>query len=172
MYFSSSPGLLSSVDDFFTVNGLGQFMVTETSLDVFNAAILSLIKPGTMLSWMRARIANVMATSGSQWAEYFSQLHSGTYANQWMVLDYNRFTPHSAPHPGFFTVVEEIPGYIHYEDMTDILTHESYWASFNVPYFEDISMLTGFSQRCEEDVNNCHDSDPRARIFKEKQVSE
>jgi hypothetical protein len=38
----------------------------------------------------RAIAANRIATSGNSWVETFSRYHSGTYANQWMVLDFNR----------------------------------------------------------------------------------
>ena len=39
---------------------------------------------------MRARLANQLAGRGVEWAEVFSMYHSGTYANQWMVMDLDR----------------------------------------------------------------------------------
>ena len=69
----------------------------------------------------RAAVSNQLAHSGKSWAQIFSMHHSGTYANQWMVLDYQKFTAGSPPKPHFLTVLEEVPGYIHYEDMTSKL---------------------------------------------------
>ncbi len=37
-------------------------------------------------------------------------------------MDFSRFTPFSDPAPGFLTVLEEVPGYIHYEAVTAVLT--------------------------------------------------
>jgi hypothetical protein len=69
----------------------------------------------------RASIANQLAHSGKSWANIFTLHHSGTYANQWMILDYSKFTAGSPPKPHFLTVLEEVPGYIHFEDMTQKL---------------------------------------------------
>lgn len=66
-------------------------------------------------------MSNQLAYSGKTWAETFSRYHSGTYANQWMVLDLNKFHPLDDPEEGFLTVLEELPGYIYYEDKTDHL---------------------------------------------------
>ena len=33
-------------------------------------------------------------------------------------MDYDRFSPGHAPEVGFLTVLEEVPGLIHFEDMT------------------------------------------------------
>lgn len=57
--------------------------------------------------------------------ENFARFHSGTYANQWMVLDFNRFLPGEEPTTGFFHVLEEIPGLVHYDDLTSELVVES-----------------------------------------------
>lgn len=38
-----------------------------------------------------------------------------------MVLDFRKFTTGSNPNAGFLTVLEEVPGYIHFEDMTEHL---------------------------------------------------
>lgn len=61
-----------------------------------------------------------MAYSGISWAEIFSKYHSGTYVNQWMVMDLRKFKAGSKPLAKFLIVLEEVPGYIHYEDMTEL----------------------------------------------------
>ena len=76
-----------------------------------------------------------------------------------MVLDLTRFTPGSDPGTGFLTVLEEVPGYARWEDETYKITIaqggnggstsssgdniNSYWASYNNPYFDDIAVMSG-----------------------------
>lgn len=36
-------------------------------------------------------VANRLATDGKSWSDIFQQYNSGTYNNQWMVVDYNKF---------------------------------------------------------------------------------
>eukprot|EP01035_Chromulina_nebulosa_P018640 gene18640-24381_t len=171
IYFSSSPGLLSSIDDFYVIKGHGNLAVIETSLDIYNDELLKLIHTDTLLSWMRAKVSNQLAYDGFSWAERFSSYHSGTYANQWMVIDFDKFTSGNYPSQGFLTVLEEVPGYIHYEDLTHHLNSEGYWASYNNPYFDDIFILSGYIELCEADASSCHDTDPRALIFADIQSS-
>lgn len=71
---------------------------------------------------MRALISNHLAVDGETWAQLFTAYHSGTYANQWMVLNLDRFRPGEDPQSGFLIVAEEVPGYLHYEDMTSHIT--------------------------------------------------
>eukprot|EP01036_Dinobryon_divergens_P034039 gene34039-43981_t len=170
VHFSSSPGLLSSVDDFYTIDGKGRMAVFETTIDMYNPELLKLVVPDSLLSWSRARVSNQLAANGQEWADTFSLHHSGTYVNQWMVVDYDRFTPGRAPETGFLTVLEEVPGLIHYEDMTAQLNNDSYWASYNNPYFANIAELSGNSARCNAaPLTACHDTDPRAKIFQQQQ---
>mmetsp|Transcript_4556 Transcript_4556/g.6234 ORF Transcript_4556/g.6234 Transcript_4556/m.6234 type:complete len:596 (+) Transcript_4556:792-2579(+) len=172
MFFSSSPGLLSSVDDFYTIDGAGHMAVFETTIDMYNYELLKLVVPQSLLSWTRARVANQLAVDGQDWAKLFSQFHSGTYVNEWMVLDFDRFSPGRVPEDGFLTVLEEIPGLIHYEDMTAHLIEQEYWASYNNPFFDDISEASGNAALCRaQPLTACHDSDPRAAIFRQRQSS-
>jgi hypothetical protein len=61
--------------------------------------------------------------------------------------------------------------------MTNIFVHprlpcqnDSYWASYNNPFFADIAELSGNSARCRAaPLTACHDTDPRARIFQQRQ---
>eukprot|EP01038_Epipyxis_sp_PR26KG_P009997 gene9997-13449_t len=166
-YFSSSPGLLTSMDDFHaSIVGFGHLAVMETTIDVYNPDLLHLIQPQSMLSWIRCRLANQLANSGEEWAQVFSTLHSGTYVNQWMVMDMQKFTVGKNPLRGFLTVLEEVPGHVHSEDMTEHLVEHGYWASYNNPYFEEISILSGNDELCRADANACHDTDPRGLMFK------
>jgi hypothetical protein len=160
-YFSSSPGLLSSVDDFFIVRGVGNLAVTETTIDVYNDDLYKFIYPETMLSWMRARIANHLSVSGEKWAQWFAHKSSGTYVNQWMAMDLNKFKPGNEP--------EDIPGNVHFSDMTHKLRDTSYWASYNNPFFSDINELSGNANLCKTNVDSCYETDPRALIFKARQ---
>ena len=60
--------------------------------------------------------------------------NSGTYNNQWMIVDYNKFQPQS-PHlkAGTFYVLEQIPNKVEYKDMSSYLQQEKYWGSYNIP---------------------------------------
>jgi hypothetical protein len=154
--------------------------------------------PLSFVLFLRASISNQLAHSGKSWANIFTMHHSGTYANQWMILDYSKFTSGSAPKPHFLTVLEEVPGYIHFEDMTQKLIvsfllfflfqflwltsfvlcssflcfqGDGYWASYNNPYYYDIARITGQYELCLEDPNNCYANDPRAVIFREHQAN-
>lgn len=101
-----------------------EYMVTRMivfRIDVYKAELLANVVPESMLSWARARLSNLLATSGESWAQTFSFLHSGTYVNQWMVMDLAKFSPGKDPQEGFLTVLEEVPGYIHSEDLTQRL---------------------------------------------------
>lgn len=62
--FSSSPGFLTSVDDFFISKGRANLFITETTLDLYDNTILEMVHPESVLSWARSRIANSVASSG------------------------------------------------------------------------------------------------------------
>ncbi len=84
--------------------------VLETTNDFFLPSLFALITPESCLCWMRALTANALATDGRSWTELFGYLHSGTYPNQWQVLDMNKFQPGVEPGADLFWVLEEIPG--------------------------------------------------------------
>jgi len=143
--FSSSPSWLSSVDDWYLTDGLSKLAVIETSHSINNHALYSKLRPETVSSWIRVVVANALATDGGSWADIFSIAHSGTYNNQWQVVDMNRFSPGVAPSAGLLTILEEVPGMIHAEDMTPHLVAEKFWPSFNVPFFPKIQQAAGYT---------------------------
>ena len=103
------------------------------------------------------------------WSKIFARRNSGTYNNQWMVVDYKRFKPGKslANVSGLLWVLEQLPGHIHMEDMTKFLAAKSYWPSYNTPYFKDIFTLSGSPANVAKYGDwFTYDKTPRALIFK------
>ncbi|XP_071504037.1 putative phospholipase B-like 2 [Diadema antillarum] len=141
--FTSNPGSLLSGDDFYITNS--GLVTIETTIGNNNNALWKYVQPtGQTLEWARNIIANRLARNGSHWAQIFSMYNSGTYNNQWMIVDYNKFTPGQTPSDGLLVVLEQIPGTIHSEDMTYFLREHSYWPSYNTPFFQDIYDKSGW----------------------------
>ena len=178
IYFSASPATISSVDDFYVVlneDGTTQLGVIETTNEVYNPDLFPLVVPTTVLSWMRVMVANTLATDGPSWANYFSTHPSGTYTNQWQVLNMNLFVQgQQTPPKNLFTLVEEIPGTIVSEDVTEVLYKQNYWASYNIPYFQEIYIESGNKAACDlgtktsNNTDNCYNTCPRANIFRDQ----
>ena len=169
--FSSSPGFLASIDDYYLISGTSELSVIETSLEVYNTTIYEALTPESVFCFARTMVANMLATGGESWSDLFSVLHSGTYNNQWMVLDATKFAPSELPPAaaaaasmaGLFWVLEESPGLIHAEDQTAALLESGYWGSYNVAFYPVVRAHMGevFSyERC-----------PRADLFREFQAS-
>merc|ERR1712079_213464 len=86
---SSYTGSVASLDDFYLISsGLA---ATETSLFVYDSAVLAnLSATGIVYEPFRVLLANRMAKNSAEWQDIFKRYNSGTYNNQWMVLDYNK----------------------------------------------------------------------------------
>ena len=112
MGFSSSPSWLSSVDDWYMTTGTSDLAVIETSHGINNKKLYNQLTPMSVLCWIRVIVANTLATDGNSWAELFSYEHSGTYNNEWQVVDLEKFTPGTKPREGtgLLTILEELPG--------------------------------------------------------------
>ncbi|KAK6744760.1 hypothetical protein RB195_011465 [Necator americanus] len=164
--FSGYPGQLASTDDFYLTSGGLAFL--ETTIDIFKTSLYNHINPeGQVLCWIRSTISNYLSSTPRKWVELFSRYNSGTYNNQWDVLDYKLFKPgKEIPEKDLFWILEQTPGYVKMEDMTWFLKNYSYWPSYNIPFFKDIGISTGVNEVGEEyDWCNWNWS-PRARIFK------
>ncbi|TRY88416.1 hypothetical protein DNTS_018317 [Danionella cerebrum] len=167
--FSSYPGFLMSLDDFYLM-GSGLLM-TQTTNSVFNTSLFSSITPASLFAWQRVRVANALARSGEQWARTFGRHNSGTYNNQYMVVDSSRVKLGVSLEDGALTVVEQIPGLIEFSDQTPTL-RRGYWPSYNVPFHRRIYELSGYPlmwKKFGEDFS--YDLCPRAKIFRRDQSS-
>ena len=109
------------------------FKVTqETTLGNWNAEIWKYVTPETVPASVRVVLANRLATTGPTWVELFQRYNSGTYNNQWMVLDYNLFTPGEPLKPGTFWILEQAPGTVQMADRTMLLDNQGFWSSYNI----------------------------------------
>lgn len=170
--FSSYPGTIFSGDDFYILSS--GLVTIETTIGNNNAHLWSFVKPyGSVMEWLRNIVANRLATTGAEWAATFKKFNSGTYNNQWMIVDYNFFKPGKSDiENNLLTVLEQIPGEIVVADKTDVLMQNGYWASYNIPYFEDIYNASGKLALFQQYGDwFSYDKSPRALIFRRNQTS-
>jgi hypothetical protein len=73
--FSSYPAELHSEDDFYITPHL---IVFETTNMVFSRNTSFIQANSTLLTWMRAIVANTLAQNGSSWASIFKRYNSGS----------------------------------------------------------------------------------------------
>lgn len=112
MSFSSYPGVLFSTDDFYMMHDTNLVMV-ETTNTVYNPKLFDKVVPESVLTWQRVRLSNSLATDGRSWYTTFREHNSGTYNNQYMILDNNKFTPQNALGAGTLWVIEQVGYLIH-----------------------------------------------------------
>ncbi|XP_039285111.1 putative phospholipase B-like 2 [Nilaparvata lugens] len=164
---SSYPGVVWSVDDFYLISsGLA---VTETTNLVFNETLFKgMTSEGTVWQGLRAMLANRLATDGETWHEVFSRFNSGTCNNQYMVVDYNKFTPGEPLPAGTLWISEQMPGKMVTMDVTDVLVEEGYWSSYNVPYTDEIRRISGYNEKMlgPDGPWYSYTETPRAKLFK------
>jgi len=162
--FSSSPGLLFSGDDFYILSS--GLVSQETTIGNSNADLWKYVSPGTVMEWTRSIVANRLASTGNEWCSLFERHNSGTYNNQWMVLDYKLFEVGKELKPDTLWILEQLPGTVHMADMTVLLEKQGYWASYNSPYFPFIYNMSG-AEASREKFGDWFDYNktPRAQIF-------
>ena len=139
--YSSYPGSVSSTDDFFQMSS--GLVVMETTIDVYNGTLFDIVKPsGGHLSWPRVMTCNVVARSGPEWASCFTRFNGGTYNNEWIVVDYNLFTPGSALPPNTLTIADQLPGMVVVGDYTEVLNY-GYFPSYNLAVSPLVRSISG-----------------------------
>ncbi|XP_075217926.1 putative phospholipase B-like 1 [Lycorma delicatula] len=123
-----------------------------------------------VLEQVRVMVANRLSLSGKSWSHTFSQRNSGTFNNQWMIVDYNRFEPGKPLKNGLFWVLEQLPGYIAAQDETPVLTKQKYWASYNIPFNIRTFRLSGQTEQIRKYGKwFSYGNNPRGQIFKREQ---
>ncbi|PAA87049.1 hypothetical protein BOX15_Mlig008036g3 [Macrostomum lignano] len=162
--FSSYPGFLESLDDFYILDS--GMVVLQTTNSVFNMSLYKTVKPQSLLAWQRVRVANQIARNGSHWAWVMTQQNSGTYNNQYMVIDLRKIRPNASIDDGALTVVEQIPTLVVSSDQTGLL-RTGYFPSYNVPFHETVYNLSGYPDVVKQrGLDFSYQMAPRAKIFR------
>lgn len=107
----------------------------ETSLSNFDKSNSKFLKPESVPTWIRHLVANRLATTASEWADYFLRFRSGTHNNQWMVIDLGKYNRTSMTE---IIMVEEAFDIYAVTNFTDRFYKDGYVASYNIPFDGDI----------------------------------
>ena len=170
--FSSYPAILFSLDDFYFMDS--NLLVMETTNNIYEKSLYKQIKPEALLTWVRAMVANRLASSAEDWTNIFKKENSGTYNNQYMILDINKINLKKKKIPEkSLMIIEQIPGEVEINDMTEQLKNAYYWPSYNVPFSQNFFKKCGYKNLVDKnesfipmiDYNNC----ARAKIFDREQ---
>ncbi|CAH0594464.1 unnamed protein product [Chrysodeixis includens] len=175
MSLSSYPAFVQSTDDFYIISS--GLVAGETTIGNSNRTLFELVKPvGQILEYARAMVANRLARTGREWVDIFRKHNSGTYNNQWFIVDYKKFTPKRGKsvgkvEDGLLWVVEQLPGYTEAADLTEDLKRTTYFPSYNIPFFPRVFNLSGGNVRIATFGDWFgYDTNPRAKILFEKQA--
>ena len=142
---STRTGHLASVDDFWT-NDKG-LLVLETTMHNFNHTLYDLyVKPQSILTWIRSYHAMFATQDGKSWTEHFIRENSGTYNNEYLVLDTKKFTKGKPLQNDTLWMIEQYPGDNSMsKDMTQELIDQTYWPSINTPWFPELFELANYT---------------------------
>ena len=168
---SSYPAAVNSQDDFYITDS--NLYIAETTNHVHDLNLFDLLSPNTLMCWMRTMVANRLTDDAYSWTQVFSKYNSGTYNNQFQVLDLKLIdTENKRISPGAFYVVEQLPGSCDVQDVTDNLK-KGYWPSYNTPFIRSVREKSGvidaIIQNPNLTVTQDYDTCARAKIFRRDQ---
>ena len=145
----------------------------ETTNPILNLDLFDLLDPKTLMCWMRTMVANRLTDNGLSWTQVFSKHNSGTYNNQFQILDLKLIdTTKKKISSGALYILEQYPGGCDVEEVTDYLK-KGYWPSYNTPYIHSVREKTGIIDAIKKDpsliISRDYDSCARAKIFRREQ---
>ena len=168
---SSYPAAVNSQDDFY-ITGANLY-IGETTNHVPDLSLFDLLTPQSLMCWMRTMVANRLTDDGYSWTQIFSKFNSGTYNNQFHILDLKLIdTSKKSISPGALYIVEQLPGSCDVQEVTDVLK-KGYWPSYNTPFIMSVREKSGtikdLIEHPENAVTQDYDTCVRAKIFRREQ---
>lgn len=152
VWMSSYPGTVFSGDDWYVTGSADEasdpgMVVLETTIGNSNPALWKDVVPQSVLEWTRNMVANRLGDSGDSWCAAFARFNSGTYNNEFIVMDNSRITLAGGQPPrladGAITMLDQLPGFIEHHDVTERLRRDTYIPSYNVPAFPSVFERSG-----------------------------
>ena len=87
-----------------------------------------------------------------------------------MIVDYKQFLAGEPLKDGLLTVLEQLPGQTVWTDRTDVLRAQSYWSSYNIPYYPEVYNISGaYDAFIKYGSFFSYEYSPRASIFRRDQ---
>merc|ERR1719421_2765688 len=107
-----------------------------------------------------------MARSGPQWSMFFGEQNNGQDNAQWIIVDYNNFSPGGGVPDNTVLIVETIPGMVQKTDVSPQVDSSGYFASYNRPMGAAVRDATGHTA-AEAFYGKLYSygANPRAEIF-------
>ena len=96
--------------------------IFETTNNILNFTIYKNVSSKSLLYWVRVIVANRLAPSAEEWTKIFEKENSGTYNNQFVILDLNKIDlkKKSQLPEKTLMIIEQIPGQTFVNDVTEI----------------------------------------------------
>jgi hypothetical protein len=168
---SSYPAAVNSQDDFYITDA--NLYVAETTNHVMNLDLFDLLTPKSLMCWMRTMVANRLTDDGYSWTQVFARNNSGTYNNQFQILDLKKIdTTKKKIESGALYIVEQLPGSCDVQEVTDNLK-KGYWPSYNTPFIRAVrekgGIIDAIIQNPNLTVTQDYDTCARAKIFRREQ---
>jgi Phospholipase B len=161
MQFSATPGQVPSIDDFYMLSN--NRVVIETTIDHDNHEIFSFLHYETVPYWIRINVANLAYDTQTTWMNYFFSYRSGTYNNQWLVIDFNQYLANKnnlTAASNIIWMIEEFYKMTSALDVTQtMLIPDGYVASYNTPFNPMIEAYSGTK------TGDTYDTAPRFFLF-------
>ena len=139
---SGYPLLLHS-DEGMTITDQA-IVVTATTIAIAKADLYSAMKTQGYPHWFRELVANQISHSGTEWIANYEKESTGGCGVEYTVVDMKKFAYGEDLLPNTVMVVDDIPGSIVAEDVTEHVEQHNYFGSFDVPYNADIYQKAGY----------------------------
>jgi hypothetical protein len=158
--FSSYPGVLFSGDDFYELGS--KVAILQTTLTVLNQYLYKdmLDVDSYIPEFMRIMKTCLTSKTGKEWVDNYSAYKNHMYMTQWVVIDYNVLKEinknPSMKKENLLLVVEEVPGSILHIDLSEQLFKDTYFGSFNLPYFKEHMQKLGMNSFINVNFNSKH----------------
>jgi hypothetical protein len=134
--YSTQPGTLESGDDFYILDN--NKFVAETSLECYNSDAINFLHWESVPYFLRVNVANLAFDTQENWMRHYFSYRSGTYNNQWLIIDFNNYLNNKnslSEAKNIVWIIEELYYMTSAQDVTQtLLIPQGFVASYNEIY--------------------------------------